>query len=379
MLRFNVPYVSGRELAYLRAVFERRDFAGNGPFTQRCSRLMEERFGVRKVLLTHSCTAALEMSALLAGLKPGDEAIVPSFTFATTASAIMRTGARVVFCEIDPGSLMMDAKDVTARITERTRVIVPVHYAGIAADMDGLKQVVDDRDIAIIEDAAQALDSAIDGSFLGTIGRFGCISFHESKNIHAGLAGALFVNREEDIAQATFVWERGTNRQQFLDGLVDKYTWVALGSSFYPTELQAAMLLAQLECLDENRAQRGKIYAVYQELFDPLVRAKRIQVPMSDNRRRLNYHAFFLVFDSHGERERVRAALGAKGIEAQFHYVPLHSSPMGRKMGYVVEDLPVTEAIAGRVLRLPLHCDMTVSDAEYVANAVNEAIEFRGS
>lgn len=379
MIRFNEPYVTGREEAYIKEVFKKRYFSGNGPFTNRCNNLLQQKFGARKVLVTHSCTAALEMSALLAGLKPGDEVVVPSYTFCTTASAMLRVGATVVFCEVNPATMMMDMADVARRVTNRTRAIVPVHYAGIAVDMDGLQQLVKGRDIIIIEDAAQAIDSAIDGKFLGTFGRFGCVSFHELKNIHAGLAGALFVNDEKDVTEAEYVWERGTNRQQLLDGKADKYTWVTLGSSFYPTELQAAMLLAQLEAIEHSRAHRSKIFAVYEEMLTPLEEAGRVSLPRYDARRRINFHAFFLVFNTHSEREHVRNELKSAGIEATFHYIPLHSSPMGQRMGYSAGDLPMTERLAYQLLRLPLHCEMSVNDAQAVAKSVISAItSFRG-
>jgi dTDP-4-amino-4,6-dideoxygalactose transaminase len=377
MIRFNEPYLTGKEQDYIADVFARRDFGGNGFFTQSCQDLLAARFGISRVLLTHSCTAALEMSALLCSLGPGDEVIVPSYTFCTTASAMLRTGARVVFCEIDPRTQMMDMADVAERITVRTRAIVPVHYSGIAADMDGLRSAVGDRDITVIEDAAQALGSTLDGKPLGTHGRFGCISFHHTKNLHAGLAGALFVNDPADERDAFCVWERGTNRQQFVDGKVDKYTWVALGSSFYPTELQAAMLLAQLETLDANTRHRLALFDAYREALADLEPRGIAQLPPLDNRRGGNGHAFSLIFRDAPLRDRALRGLNAAGFQAQFHYIPLHSSPMGIAMGYKAEDLPITEDIAKRSLRLPLHFDMTPGDVREIAAALMMLIEGR--
>jgi dTDP-4-amino-4,6-dideoxygalactose transaminase len=275
-----------------------------------------------------------------------------------------------VFCEVDADTKMIDMDDVEAPITDRNTAIEPDHYAGIAANMERLAELVEGRNIAIIEDAAQGLDSSLHGAALGTIGRFGCLSFHHTKNLHAGLAGALIVNESGDIDRATWVWERGTNRQQYVDGRVDKYTWVALGSSFYPTELQAAVLLAQLEHIDENTAHRRRLYEVYSDELEELS-ARGIARPLKIGPGRVgNGHAFSLLFETHEMREAVRQRLNADGIQAQFHYVPLHSSPMGQAMGYRAEDLPITEHVAACSLRLPLHFDMSVDDARRVAERV---------
>ncbi len=370
MILFNEPYLTGREQEYIAEVFALREFGGNGDFSRRAAGLLEQSLGKSRVLLTHSCTAALEMSALLCGLGPGDEVIVPSYTFCTTASAMLRTGARVVFCEIDAETQMMDMTDVAARITDRTRAIVPVHYAGIAADMDGLQTAIGGRSIDVIEDAAQALGSTLDGKPLGTFGRFGCFSFHQSKNLHAGLAGALVIRDPSDEGEAFCVWERGTNRQQFIDGMVDKYTWVALGSSFYPTELQAAMLLAQLERQDENTARRVALFEAYREGLGALEQHGLAQLPRVDARRSVNGHAFSLIFTDPAVREHARKELNAAGYQAQFHYIPLHSSPMGLSMGYRAEDLPVTEDIAARGLRLPLYYDMSIDTVRGITSTL---------
>ena len=270
IIRFHEPYLGGNELDYLRQVIERGQFAGNGPFTVRCQTLMEQRYIVPRVLLTHSCTAALEMTALLLDQGPGDEVILPSYTFSTTASSFLRTGAKLVFCEVDPETMMVDVDDIAARITQRTKAIVPVHYAGVAADLHRILPLAKKHGIEVVEDAAQALESTLDGKPLGTFARFGCISFHETKNLHAGLAGALYINDPADAERATFIWERGTNRQSQLRGLVDKYTWVELGSSFYPSELQAAFLLAQLESIDRNRQEREILFNAYIEQLAPM-------------------------------------------------------------------------------------------------------------
>jgi dTDP-4-amino-4,6-dideoxygalactose transaminase len=365
-IRFHEPYLGGKELAYLGDVIHRRRFAGNGHFTARCQSLLKERYGVHQVLLTHSCTAALEMSALLLDLGPEDEVILPSYTFSTTASSFLRTGARLVFCEVDPETMMVDVNDISRKISPRTKVIVPVHYAGIAADMQPIISLARDSGIEVVEDAAQGLDSSLDGKPLGTLGRFGCISFHETKNLHAGLAGALYVNDPGDAERATFIWERGTNRQSQLKGLVDKYTWVDLGSSFYPSELQAAFLLAQLETIDRNRKEREAIHNAYMELLTPLSEQGYFSLPRIDTGRVLNYHALFVIFRSAATCDAVRTALKANDIHAYIGYVPLHSSPMGLRLGYQASDLPVTQEMAGRVLRLPFHNNLSREDIETV-------------
>lgn len=367
-IRFNEPFLAGNELDYLKKVLETGQFAGNGPFTQSCQELLKKRYGITHVLLTHSCTAALEMSALLLGLTPEDEVILPSYTFSTTASSFVRTGAKLIFCEIDPETMMIDPLDVERKISGRTRAIVPVHYAGIACDLDPIMAIARERNIEVVEDAAQGLNSYLHGKPLGTFGRFGCISFHETKNLHAGLSGALYVNQDRDIDRATYVWERGTDRQKQLKGLVDKYTWVEVGSSFYPSELQAAFLLAQLEAIDRNTAERAVLYETYMDGLAPLAEAGHFRLPRVDPGRQLNYHAIFVVFPSQAECDRVRLRLKEQGIMAYIGYVPLHSSPQGRRLGYQADDLKVTEEAAGRVLRLPFHNNLSRQHVQSVCS-----------
>ena len=374
IIRFHEPYLGGNELDYLRQVIERGQFAGNGPFTVRCQTLMEQRYIVPRVLLTHSCTAALEMTALLLDLGPGDEVILPSYTFSTTASSFLRTGAKLVFCEVDPETMMVDVDDIAARITQRTKAIVPVHYAGVAADLHRILPLAKKHGIEVVEDAAQALESTLDGKPLGTFARFGCISFHETKNLHAGLAGALYINDPADAERATFIWERGTNRQSQLRGLVDKYTWVELGSSFYPSELQAAFLLAQLESIDRNRQEREILFNAYIEQLAPMAEQGHFRLPRVDPGRTLNYHALFLTFPSLAACDKVRSALKEHDIHAYIGYVPLHSSPMGIKLGYRPEDLPLTQEMSGRVLRLPFHNKLSRQDIGAVCANIRAAL-----
>ena len=371
-ISFSIPFVAGREMDYLAEVMRTRHFAGNGPFTQKCQAVIEDKFHVPKVLLTHSCTAALEMSALLMGIGPGDEVIMPSYTFCSTASAFARTGARIVFCYIDPATMMADVDDMASRITPRTRVLVPIHYGGLACDIDRIAGLAKDRGIALVEDAAQGFDALWNDRPLGTFGHLGCISFHETKNLHAGLCGALYIN-DEDLEfqdRAIRVWERGTNRQAVLRGVVDKYTWTDLGSSFYPTELQAAFLLAQLEAMTANKAKRQALRQRYDAGLLPLARRGSFHLPQIPQGLDSNYHACFVVFYSEADCERARLALKERNIAAYIGYVPLHTSPMGMALGNKLGDLPKTEQYASRVLRLPFHNELKDADVDRVMGCI---------
>lgn len=368
---FNVPYLSGAERGYLEEAFANRVFGGHGPFTKRCMAWLEQTYAVPRAFLTTSCTAALEMSALLLKVGEGDEVIVPSYTFVASASAFLRCGATIVFAEIDPTTYCVDLDDVERKITDRTKAIVPVHYAGIGVDIPRLQAMCAPRGIHIVEDAAQALWAWRDGVRLGTESPFAAFSFHETKNIHAGgLGGALFVNDPAFIERAEYIWHRGTDRTKMLRGLTDKYTWVELGSSFYPSDLQAAFLLAQLEHLDENTAARGVACDAYDEALTPLAERGCFALPQIPEGCRTNNHCWFLVAHDNGEREALREHLAERGVAAYTHYVPLHSSPMGRRLGYTADDLPITEEYAGRILRLPLHTELSRDDIERVTSGV---------
>ena len=306
------------------------------------------------------------MASLLMGLGPDDEFILPSFTFVTTASAFMRTGAEPVFCEIDPTTMLMDLDDVERRITSRTRAIISVDYAGFAPDMGRLSQLAESRNITIIEDAAQGLGSMTDGSPLGTLAPLSAISFHETKNIHCGLGGCLVVNDASFAERAEVIWERGTNRSAFFKGIVDKYSWVELGSSFYPSEFQAAFLLAQLEAMEDNLTHRRKLWNWYAESLSVCEQNGSLQIlrPPADSEH--NAHMFAILLSSSDNADRVRQQLNADGVQAVIHYVPLHVSAMGTDLGYESEHLPVTANAASRLLRLPLHVEMNREDVEVV-------------
>lgn len=376
---FHVPYRTGREAAYVTEVVTSGQVSGNGPFTQRCQAMLEALTGARRVLLTHSCTAALEMSAMLCDLGPGDEVIVPSFAFTSTASAFARTGASIVFADVRAETMSLDPEDVARRVTPRTRAIVPIHYAGLAADLAALQAIADAHGATLVEDAAQAVDCRTPDGHLGTFGRFGCLSFHETKNIHCGLGGALLIRDGADVERAEFVWERGTNRSQFFRGLVDKYTWVELGSSYYPDELAAAFLLAQLEGLEANTTHRNRIGDIYDTYITPVARPLGIHTRSIEQSHTTNTHGWFLVLRSEEECDALQAHLAEQEIRAYTHYVPLHTSPQGRRLGGVPGTLPVTERLAPAVLRLPVHTEMSDDDAARVANQVVEWLQARNA
>ena len=352
---FNVPYIAGNERIYIDQVFENGHFAGNGPFTKRVQAWLEEHLCASRVLLTHSCTAGLEMAAMLNGLGPGDEVLMPSFAFVTTASSIMRVGAKPVFCEINPETMLIDLEDAATRVNGRTRAIVPVHYAGSSPDMNAVLSFAADHDIVVIEDAAQGLGSSWEGRPLGTFAPLGAISFHETKNIHCGLGGCLIVNDPSLVNQAEIVWERGTNRSAFFKGFVDKYSWQEVGSSFYPSEFQAAFLLAQLEAMQENLEHRHRIWKAYEEALAPLEELGLFRILRSPSGSSPNAHMFAILLPTPEEADEARVHLNQNGIQAVIHYVPLHASDMGQKLGYAPNDLPITVNSSGRLLRLPLH------------------------
>jgi dTDP-4-amino-4,6-dideoxygalactose transaminase len=368
---FTRIHLAGRELEYVRAAIESRQLAGDGAFTRRCERWLEETVGCGRALLTHSCTAALEMAALLAEVGPGDEVILPSFTFASTANAFVLRGATPVFVDIDPVTLNIDSQRAAAAVTARTKAIVPVHYAGVACDMDAIESLAREHGLIVIEDAAQALLSSHGQRPLGSIGALSALSFHQTKNITAGEGGALLINDPRLFARADVVREKGTNRGQFHRGEVDKYTWVDLGSSYLPGELMAAFLLAQLESAAEITAARHAVWARYHAALEPLERQGLLARPATTDG---NAHIYFILLRSLAERTEVIEALRRRDISAVFHYVPLHSSPAGRRYGRAAGTLAVTDEVSDRLLRLPLWPDMTEADVELVVDAVGAAL-----
>lgn len=355
---FNKPFVAGKELYYIAQAVTYGNLGGDGHFTRACSRLLEERFGIPRVLLTPSCTAALEMAAMLCDLEPGDEVILPSYTFVSTANAFVRAGARPVFVDIRRDTLNLDERLVEQAITSRTRAISPVHYAGVGCEMEAILDIARKRNLIVVEDAAQGVNAYRNERALGAIGQMGCWSFHETKNYICGEGGAIALNDPRLIDRAEILRDKGTNRRQFLRGQVDKYTWVDVGSSYVPSEICSAFLYAQLEQLDAITERRRQIYEVYLNELSPLAAAGLLEVPHIPADCRTNHHLFYILLPTAAERNELLERFRGQGIFAVFHYVPLHSSPMGQKFGYREGQLPVTEDVSARLVRLPLFHDI---------------------
>jgi dTDP-4-amino-4,6-dideoxygalactose transaminase len=347
--------------------------AGNGPFCRKVEGRLERMLGVGHVLLTSSCTHAMELALLALGIGPGDEVICPSFTFVSTANAILRVGARVVFADIEERTLGLDPESVARQVGPRTRALLPVHYAGLAADMAGLLALAERHHLHLVEDAAHGLGASWRGRPLGTLGAAGCFSFHETKNVTCGEGGALVLPGDELAKQAEIVREKGTNRSAFLRGEVDKYTWVAEGSSYVLSDLLAAVLDAQLDKMDRIHAARGRVAAAYRERLGPWAERHGVALPTQDDERRTNHHIFYLLFPTGALRDRALSAMRAEGVMATFHYVPLHSSPHGRALGHQGA-LPVTDGVAARLLRLPLHPRLSDEDVTRVVDAVSRSL-----
>jgi dTDP-4-amino-4,6-dideoxygalactose transaminase len=372
---FNRPYLTGQEGAYVLRAIEGRGIGSDGPFTQRCARLLEERFGIARVLMTPSCTAALEMAAQLCDVGPGDEVILPSYTFVSTANAFVRLGARPVFVDIRPDTLNLDESRIEAAITARTRVIVPVHYAGVSCEMRTILAVARARGVAVVEDAAQGVNSSYHGRALGSFAPLGTYSFHETKNIPCGEGGALCLNDPALVERAEIIRDKGTNRARFFRGEVDKYTWMDVGSSYIPSELACAFLLAQLEAMDAIRTRRAEVDRRYRERLAPLEEQGLLRLPCVPPGCVSHCRTFFIVLESRGVRDALMDDLRQAGIAATFHFVPLHRSPMGEAFGYREGDLPVTEDLSGRILRLPSFADITDEEQDRVARRVSAYLE----
>jgi dTDP-4-amino-4,6-dideoxygalactose transaminase len=354
MIPFNKPFMTGRELAYIAQAHANGHLAGNGEFSKRCCAWLESRIGSQKALLTHSCTAALEMAAILSGVGVGDEVIMPSFTFVSTANAFVLRGATPVFVDIRPDTLNVDVTKIEAAITPRTKAIVPVHYAGVGCDMDEIMEIAARHDLVVIEDAAQGLLADYRGRQLGSIGHMAALSFHETKNIISGEGGALLINDRRFVDRAEVVWEKGTNRSQFFRGQVDKYTWVDLGSSYLPGEIIAAFLWAQMEEADAITARRHGIWTDYHEALVELERAGAVRRPIVPSDRSHNAHMYHLLLPDLERRTAFIERLKASGIQSVFHYVPLHSSPFGSEVGRSVGEMTNTDDASDRLARLPM-------------------------
>ena len=351
---FNRPTLAGKELDYIREAVARGQLAGDGAFTERCQRWLAEKIGAKAVLLTHSCTAALEMAALLLDIGPGDEVIMPSFTFVSTANAVVLRGGVPVFVDVRPDTLNIDESLVEAAVTPRTKAVFPVHYAGVPAEMGAIADIARRHGLAVVEDAAQALGSTYHGRNAGALGTLAAFSFHETKNVISGEGGCLAINDEALVERAEIVREKGTDRKRFFRGEVDKYTWVDVGSSYLPGELVASFLLGQLEAADAIRADRMASWTAYDEALAPY-RARGLVTPTVPLHCRHNAHLYYVLLPTADAREALIARMRADGILTPFHYVPLHSSPAGRRLGRTTGALPVTEDLSARLVRLPLY------------------------
>ena len=369
MINFNKPVLIGDEIKCLLDSIDQAHLSGDGKYTKLCSEWLEKRLNVKKALLTHSCTAALEMAALLIDIKPGDEVIMPSFTFVSTANAFVLRGGIPVFVDIDINTLNIDHKLIEASITSKTKAIVVVHYAGIVCDMEKIQEICRKHNLYLIEDAAQALLSKYNNQFAGTFGHLACFSFHETKNIISGEGGALIINDKNLIERAEIIREKGTNRSNFFRGQVDKYTWVDIGSSFLPSELIAAFLYGQLMHSDQIINKRKEIWEYY---FNNIV-GERIKKPSIPSNCIQNYHIFYLIFDSNSNREVFISKLKSHQISAVFHYIPLHSSPAGKKFGKTYEvQLKNTDYISDTLVRIPIWIGV---DYIKVTNTINEILK----
>ena len=365
------PFLSGKEAVYVGRAAGR--IASDGDYTRGCARLLEDRFGIDRVLMTPSCTAALELAVMLCGVGPGDEVILPSFTFVSTANAVARVGARPIFVDIRPDTLNVDASLIGAAITPRTRAVIPVHYAGSGCSMAEIMDLAEASGLRVIEDAAQGVNASVGGRALGSIGDLGTYSFHETKNFTCGEGGALCINDPALIPRAEILRDKGTDRAQFLRGEVEKYTWVDVGSSYLPCELACAFLLAQLEAMDEITGLRRRVDRLYREGLGVLEADGRARLPFVPEGAATNYHNFYLILDSPEARDGLMDHLRRLGISAAFHFVPLHASPMGRRFGHRGGDLLVTEDLSRRLLRLPFYAEM---DEETVSRVVAGVLQF---
>lgn len=379
MTPFRIPrkilHYTGQELAYMADAMQSGHLAGDGKYSRRCSQWLQQRTGSAAALLTPSCTASLELAAMLCDLHPGDEVIMPSFTFSSTATSFLAAGAIPVFADIDPESMNLDPESFARAISPKTRAVVPVHYAGCACRMDEIMQLARERGLQVVEDAAQGI-LAFDGERpLGSIGDFGCISFHESKNIQCGEGGCLLINDPEKIERAEIFREKGTDRSRFYRGQIDKYTWRDRGSSYLLSELNAAFLWAQLEAAEDIINERLRVFRRYQKLLASLEPQGLLRLPHPAPNQRHNAHIFYIICRSPEERIGLSNHLRRRGIAAYFHYIPLHSSPAGRRFGKTYGPLTVTDSLAACLLRLPLHVGMPESDIQEVAAAIHDYFE----
>lgn len=374
IIPFNKPYLTGKELGNVEAAHQNNVLAGDGPFTERCHRWLESRTGTARALLTHSCTAALEMAAILLDIRPGDEIIMPAYTFVSTANAFVLRGGTPVFVDIREDTLNLDERLIEAAITPRTKAVVVVHYGGVACEMDAIMSIARRHGLRVVEDAAQGITAKYKGRELGSIGDLGAYSFHETKNVISGEGGALLVNEGGLAARAGVIWEKGTDRGAFFRGEVDKYTWQDIGSSFLPGELMAAFLWAQLEEADRITASRLACWTRYHELLGPLESKGLLRRPIVPPECQHNAHMYYVLLPSGVNRDDVLARLKSEGINCIFHYVPLHSSPAGRRYARMSGVLRITDDQAGRIVRLPLWIGLSGEQQARVAASLERIL-----
>ena len=371
MIPFNVPPSVGKELEYMGQAIANQRISGDGAFTKKCRGYLEETTKTKRALLTTSCTHALELAAILCDIKEGDEVIMPSYTFVSTANAFVLRGAKIVFVDIRPDTMNIDENLIEAAVTPKTKAIVPVHYAGVACDMDKIMGIAREHRLFVVEDAAQGIPAAYQGRPLGAIGDFGCYSFHETKNLSCGEGGALLINREEYIERAEILREKGTDRSKFFRGLVDKYTWVDVGSSYLMSELNAAYLLAQFEAASTIQGDRLRNHQLYKTLLQPLADAGKIEIQRIPAECRHNAHMFYLKCKDMGERARFIAYLKENGVMAIFHYIPLHTAPQGLVSGAFFGSDQYTTVESERLVRLPLYFGLKESDVLHITRTIH--------
>lgn len=371
-IKFNKPLISGKEIEYVQDSILRGHISGNGYYTKLCQNFFQDRYGFKKCLLTTSCTDALEMAAILINVKPGDEVIMPSYTFVSTANAFVLRGARIVFCDSRSDHPGIDEDKIERLITSKTKAIVPVHYAGVACDMDKIMALADKYNLFVVEDAAQGIDSFYQGKPLGGIGHLGCFSFHETKNISSGEGGMLVINDESFIERAEIIWEKGTNRQAFFRGEVDKYNWVDIGSSFLPSDMIAAFLWAQLEQLDVIQSKRVEIWNNYYKLLDEVKADIEITLPTIPDFAGNNAHMFYIISKNIVQRDKLIAKLKQNGIHAVFHYQSLHKSEFFMQLEDK-SDCPYADFYSECLMRLPLYYELLYAEQEFICQIIRDA------
>ena len=372
MINFNVPPFTGKEMEYMRECVENQKICGDGAYTKKCNAWIEETMGATAALLTTSCTHALEMAALLADIQPGDEVIMPSFTFVSTADAFVLRGGVPVFVDIRPDTMNIDEKLIEAAITEKTKAIAPVHYAGVSCEMDTIMDIARRHNLVVIEDAAQGVMSSYKGKALGTIGDYGAFSFHETKNYSMGEGGALLIRDKKNVEEAEIIREKGTDRSRFYRGQVDKYTWVNYGSSYLPSDMNAAYLYAQLEMAEEINDHRLELWNRYYELLAPLMEEGLIELPVVPEGCVHNAHMFYIKAKDLEERTALIDFLKSKNILSVFHYIPLHSAPAGVKFGRFHGEDKYTTRESERLARLPMYYNLSLDEVEYICEQVKE-------